>query len=281
MKNKTLVFGALGRMGSEIIKALPNDIAIRAADIARAGKFSSHVEEVIFDFNHIPDNLDHLLSDVRNMFLLWPPGVDTKTSIQPFIKAAAEYGVEQVVFLSILGADKLKVVPHRSVEKMLEASGMNWVFLRSAYFMQNLTGMHAPEIREKNELFIPAGYGELGFVDVRDVAAVGAKAMMEDHQNKAYSLTGKEGLTFSQVAVIFSEVMNKPIRYSNPSVLKFFRHMSKRGVPKGLIVFMVIEYTATKLGKSGLVTDEISRILGRPPRTIKEFVQDHLDVWQT
>lgn len=280
MTKKSLVFGSLGRMGSEIIKSLPNTISIRAADIQSSGRFPSHVEEVIFDFNHIPENLDYLFSDVQNMFLLWPPGVDVNSGIQPIIKAASNYGIEQVVFLSILNADKVKIVPHRSVEKMLEESGMDWVFLRSAYFMQNLTGIHAPDIREISEIVIPAGYGQLGFVDVRDVAAVGAKVLSENHTNVAYNLTGKYALTFTQVAEVFSEVLDKPIRYNNPSVFRFFLHMRNRGIPIGLIIFMIIEYSVTKLGKSGLVTDEIRAILNRPPKSIMEFVQDHIEVWK-
>lgn len=35
------------------------------------------------------------------------------------------------------------------------------------------------------------GDGKLGFIDVRDIGAVAAKAMREEgHQNKAYSITG-------------------------------------------------------------------------------------------
>lgn len=203
MTEKFLVFGALGRVGSAIIQALPTEAAIRAADITDQGDFPENVEPVIFDFNHPPDDLGYLFADMRGMFLLWPPGVAANQAMEPVIQAAAQHGVQQMVFLSILGADKLKVVPHRSVEKMIEASGMDYVFLRSAYFMQNLTGMHAPEIRDLGEIFIPAGYGTLGFVDVRDVGAVGAKALVEGHKNVAYSLTGSEALTYPQAAEIF------------------------------------------------------------------------------
>jgi uncharacterized protein YbjT (DUF2867 family) len=240
----------------------------------------ANVEPFLFDFNHPPEDLGPLLADVQRMFLLWPPGVDVKSALGPVIEAAVKHGVKQVVFLSILAADKLKVVPHRAVEKMLEESGMSWVFLRSAYFMQNLTGMHAPEIRERDEIFIPAGKGDLGMVDVRDVAAVGAKALVEDHRNMAYSLTGAEALTFARTAEIFSDVLGRPIRYTNPPTFKFTRQMKKRGVPGGLVTFMVIEYLATKLGKSGTVTTEVEGLLSRPPRSLEEFVSDHAEVWQ-
>lgn len=279
MSEKILIFGALGRVGSAIIQALPRSVEIRAADIADQGDFPENVEPVIFDFNHPPADWGYLFSGVTKMFLLWPPGVSANKALPPVIEAAVANGVKQVVFLSILGADKLKVVPHRSVEKMLEESGLEWVFLRSAYFMQNLTGMHAPEIRERGEVFIPAGHGTLGLVDVRDVGAVGAKVLMEGHSNRAYNLTGGQALTFTQAAEQFTETLGRPVRYSNPSVIQFFRAMRKRGVPTGLAIFMIVEYTATKLGKSGLVTQDVEHLLGRPPISFRQFVSDHQTVW--
>jgi uncharacterized protein YbjT (DUF2867 family) len=280
MSEKILVFGALGRVGSAIIQALPGDVEIRAADIVKGESCPDNVESVIFDFNSPPDDLTTIFEGIASMFLLWPPGVKVGEAIPPIIQAAAKRGVKKVVFLSILGADKLKVVPHRSVERMLEESGMDWVFLRSAYFMQNLSGIHAPEIKESGEIFIPAGFGTLGMIDVRDVGEVGAKALMGEHKNVAYSPTGPEGLTFIDVAEAFSKGLDRPIKYTNPTVLKFFRHMKRRGIPTGLIIFMIIEYTATKLGKSDLVTNQVEKILGRPPRTIHKFILEAASVWQ-
>ena len=114
----------------------------------------------------------------QRMFLLWPPGTDVQRDVKPVIEAAAARGVRQVVFLSILGAERIRVVPHRRVEQMLEASGMDWVFLRASYFMQNLSGVHRDDIRLRNEIFLPAGNGKTSFVDVRDVAGVAVHALL-------------------------------------------------------------------------------------------------------
>ncbi len=281
MTGKILVFGALGRVGSAVIKALPETAQIVAADLDFAkASFPPNVETRVFDFNHPPRDLSPLFAGVARMFILWPPGVDVKKAMQPVIRAAAQAGVRQAVYLSILGADRLKIVPHRTVEKLLEASGMNWVFVRSAYFMQNLSGIHAPEIKNQAEIYIPAGGVTLGLVDVRDVAAVIAKSLVEDHQNRAYSLTGGQALTFEQVAREFADVLQRPVRYGNPSAICFWRHMRQRGIPAGLVAFMLIEYAATKLGKSGHVTTQVGDLLGRPPISLRQFVQDHAYIWQ-
>ncbi len=84
MTDKILIFGALGRMGGSIIKALPADTPIRAADISVDGNYPDNVEPFLFDFNHPPVDLLPLFEDVSRMFLLWPPGVDVKEFDGPF-----------------------------------------------------------------------------------------------------------------------------------------------------------------------------------------------------
>lgn len=132
-----------------------------------------------------------------------------------------------------------------------------------------------PEIRGLDQIFLPAGSGTLGFVDVRDVAAVGAKALLDKPRNIAYSPTGPEAFTFNQTTAIFSWVLRRRINYSSPGSIRFFRHTRGRGMPTGLVVYMIIEYLMAKLGKSGRVTDEVERIIGRPATSTEQFVAGH------
>jgi len=278
--DKFLIFGARGRVGSELISALPPDVPLRAADIA-SGEYPAHVEQVRVDLNHGVKDWEQLFAGITGMFLLWPPGVRVQRVYPSLLEAAESRGVRQVVFLSILGADKLRMVPHRAIEKLLLESGMDWVFLRSAYFMQNLSGIHAQEIREQNEIFLPAGRGKLGLVDVRDLAAVASRALLEGFQNQVLEITGPQALDFYQAADIFSRVLGRPIYYRDPAVPSFFLRMRRRAVPVGLVVFMILEYLATKLGKSGQVTNQVERILNRPATPLELFVGDYAPVWNS
>lgn len=45
---------------------------------------------------------------------------------------------------------------------------MAWTFVRAAYLMQNLSTTHAPEIRERGEIWVPAGGGRTALVDARE-----------------------------------------------------------------------------------------------------------------
>ena len=276
---KLLVLGATGNMGGEIARQLgaagvPFRVGVRQP---AKTSFPPGVEVVRFD---AADSGSYgALDGTERMFLLWPPGTDVQRDIRPVIEAATERGVRQVVFLSILGAEKIRVVPHRSVEKMLEASGMDWVFLRASYFMQNLSGVHKDDIRLRNEIFLPAGNGKTSFVDVRDVAAVAVHALLHGTRNVAYDLTGPEALDYDDVASIFSVVLGRRVVYTRPSPLKFVRVTRQRGTPTTFVLFMLAEYTVARLGLAGRVTQDVPEVLARPATRLRQFAEDFRQVW--
>ena len=51
--------------------------------------------------------------------------------------------------------------------------------VRPSFFTQNLSTTHAADIRDRDQVFVPAGGGRTAFVDVLDVADVAAAALAE------------------------------------------------------------------------------------------------------
>jgi len=142
--------------------------------------------------------------------------------------------------------------------------------------MQNLSEVHGEDVVKRDQLFVPAGGGATSFVDARDVGAVAAVALTEaDHENRAYDLTGPAALTYEEVAAVFSGVLDRPITYADPSILTFVRRLRSRGEPLPFLVLMVGIYTTARLGLAGRVTDDVERLLGRPPRDVATFVADY------
>ncbi|KQQ62564.1 NmrA family NAD(P)-binding protein [Microbacterium sp. Leaf320] len=48
-------------------------------------------------------------------------------------------------------------MPHYRVEKYLEAVGAPFTFLRPNFFMQNLSTTYREDIRDRDEIYLPAG----------------------------------------------------------------------------------------------------------------------------
>ena len=280
-----LVMGATGNVGGEIARQLTAAgvrFAVgvrRPADVQErfAGGLPGQVTVRAFD---AADPATYpALDGVRRLFLLWPPGTSVQRDVKPVIEAARARGVQGVVFLSILGAERIRVVPHRSVERLLERSGMAWVFLRASYFMQNLSSVHQSDIRLRNEIFLPAGSGKTSFVDLRDVAAAGVAALTGELHRAAYDLTGEEALDYDDVAASLSVALGRRILYTRPSALEFLRVSRGRGVAIPFVLFMLAEYTVARLGLAGRLSGDLAGLLGRSPIRVRQFAEDYREVW--
>ncbi len=286
MANPVLVIGATGSVGMEVVKALQKTgQPVRAAvrDIAKAEeKLSAGVEYVQFDFKN-PATFEAAFKGVKRIFLMRPPNIsNAQRDILPAIRAAKSGGVEVIVFLSLLGVENNKIVPHYKIEKLLEESGMNWTFLRAGFFMQNLDTTQRQDIKENKDIFVPAGRGKTSFIDVRDIGTVAALSLTQDgHANKAYDLTGSEALDYYQVAEIFTQVLGYPVRYSQPSAVRFFwRWWRLRKTPLPFAIVMTILYTSVALGRGSRISPQLVQLLGQPPITMSQYVEDYKQVWK-
>jgi uncharacterized protein YbjT (DUF2867 family) len=290
MVTNILVTGATGNVGREVVQLLsaqdfPVTAAVRNSIEASKG-FGSNVRCVLFDFTN-PDTFADAFVGINKLFLVRPPAIADIHQITPALTAAKQAGVEEIIFLSIIGADKNRIVPHYAIERAIEQLNIPAVFLRCSFFMQNLNTTHRDNIRLRDRLFMPAGNGKTSFIDVRDIAAVAVKFLTEEHHhsqelseiNRAYELTGAVALTYYEVATIFTNVLGRPIHYTNPSIPIFIWQMLRQGFPLQFVLVMVGIYTTVRFGLADLMTSDIQQLLGRSPISIDRYVEDYRECW--
>jgi uncharacterized protein YbjT (DUF2867 family) len=280
-----LVTGATGNVGSFVVQGLrAKQVPLVAAvqDVAKARQsLGADVPLTLLDFTD-PATYLPALNGITTLFLVRPPAIsDVKKHIFPFIEAARQSGVSHVVFLSLMGVESNTVTPHYKIEQYLRATGIPFTFLRPSFFMQNLDTTHRDDIREHGEILVPAGRGKTSFIDTRDIAAVALKVLTEPgHTNKAYELSGSEALDYYEVAQIFTRVLGKPVKYSNPGILSFVHRMRQRNFPFNFILVMIALYSVARLGYAAKVTDTLEKLLGHPPTTIAQYIRDYQDKWK-
>ncbi len=280
-----MVTGATGNVGREVVKELlARGARVRVAvyDEADARRTPAGVAEVApFDFL-AADSYPAAFDGVARLFLMRPPAISNiKRDMKPAIDYAVAAGVRHIVFLSLVGAERNRVVPHAKVEKLLQQSGVAWTMLRCGFFMQNLDTTHRADIVEYDDIFIPAGNGRTAFIDTRDIGAAAAGVLTEPgHENAAYPLTGSESLTYGEVAQTMTEELGRPITYSDPSPLAFARRMRERGYASGYINVMNGIYLTTRLGMAAGVYPQAEQLLGRPPITLRQYVRDYVAAFQ-
>jgi uncharacterized protein YbjT (DUF2867 family) len=278
-----VVTGANGNVGAPLVEALAKrGEPVRAAVHEKREALDAAVETVPFDFED-RRTWEASFRKARALFVLRPPHISkVETSINPAIDTAVEAGVEHVVTLSVMGAGETPFLPHRRIEKHVESTGVAWTHVRPGFYMQNLSGTHREGIRRHDEIIVPAGNGAANWVDTRDIGELAAVVLAEgtDHHECTCEPTGPEALTYHEVAEILSEVLGRDISYECPSLWRYVQHMrTDTGFNLGFILFSCIPHTIVRLGRSERITNDVERVLGRSPRTLRDFCEDYAEVW--
>ena len=70
------------------------------------------------------------------------------------------------------------------------------------------------------------------------------------------------------------------MRYADPSPLAYARALRARGRPQAFVVVTLGNYTVACLGLAARVIDDVSRLLGRAPLTLRQYIEDCRDAWE-
>ncbi|HMO11584.1 MAG TPA: NmrA family NAD(P)-binding protein [Actinotalea sp.] len=280
-----LVTGATGNVGRAVVDVLvAAGVPVRRAlhDGSTDRATSGQAEDVVFDFTRAA-TWAPAFDGVRSMLLVRPPALgNVRRDLIPALRAARDAGVQHVVFLSLQGAETNPLVPHATVESWLRRSGMDWTFVRASFFFQNLSTTHASDIRDRDEICVPAGARATAFVDALDVAAVAAAALLDPdgHRDTAWTVTGPHALSYTEVAEVLSRVLERPVTYARPGLLRYARHARRTlGMPGAMVLVTSAIYTAARLGLAAGLTDDVRTVLGRAPIDLETFVRRERTVW--
>lgn len=283
---KILITGASGTVGQPVVRELlekEEKIVAAGTDPEKLLRiFGDKVEAVKFDFTD-KSAFINALKDINKVFLMRPPHLGKPEDLYPFIEAMAAKEIKLVAFLSLMGVEKNPFPPHHKIEKYIEAAGIPFAHIRPGFFMQNLSGIHSVEIRENNEILVPAGKSRTSFIDAADIGLAIATILNEPekYQNSKHTITGPEALNYYEIADILSEFTGRKIEYNKPGFLKYRRHyINERGFDKKYVNITMALYLMTRLGTAKKVTDDFKKITGKAPRGFREFARDNLEAFQ-
>lgn len=271
-----LVTGATGNVGAEVLKQLREaGFSAIAAGRSGEGRLSRRL-----DFEDA-STFGQAFGGIKKVFLVRPPAVsNVKKYMFPAIDAAVKAGVGHFVLLSLQGAEKNNFVPHHTLEQYLTKQKAAWTFLRPSFFMQNLSTTHREEIRQKSEIFVPAGNGRTNFIDAGDIALAAVKTLTEPgHENKAYEITGSESLTYLEIADILSETLGRKITYKNPGPIAFFARKLSEKQPLLYAFVTTALYTASAAGLAAGMSPDFVNLTKKNPKLFRQFVLENRDLW--
>ena len=278
---KVLITGATGNVGIEVLTALKKlnhqlEIfsGVRDTEIDNEKLTDFNIKKIKFDFTS-SDTFVSALQNIDLLFLLRPPQIsDVNKYFAPLIEIAKLSSVKHIVFLSVQGVEKSKIIPHHKIEKLIVESKIPYTFLRPAYFMQNFTTTLRNDLVNHQRIYLPAGQAKFTIIDVEDIGAVAAKVLTEpqNHINKSYELTNNEILTFTEMAEKISSGIGKTINFISPNLLQFFFAKRKENMPSMLILVMIMLHYFPRFQKTPKTTDCVKNITGQEPKSFDNFV---------
>ncbi|MBK1811168.1 SDR family oxidoreductase [Clostridium sp. YIM B02505] len=279
---KILVTGASGNVGNYVVKELlkmgEKVVAAGTNTEKLQTMFDNKVEATKLDFTD-RSTFKSALYEIDRVFLMRPPHLGKPEDLFPFIDAMKANNIKLVCFLSLMGVENNTIPPHHKIEKYIETLEIPFAHIRPGFFMENISGIHSVEIRERDEIFIPAGRSKTSFIASEDIGLSIAVALHtpELHKNTAYTITGGEALDYYQVAQIISKVTGRRIVYKKPGFLKYRRYyIKKRGLDKSYVNVTVALYFMTRMGTAKKVTDEFYKLTGKRPKSFEAFVKENV-----
>jgi uncharacterized protein YbjT (DUF2867 family) len=222
-----VVIGATGHTGNVIAeKLLANREKVRVVgrDERRLERFKQRGAEAFVGDVTDASAMARAFSGADAAYVMIPPNVSSPSvlayqqRVSEALAAALENnGVRHAVVLSSYGADKADktgpVVGLHTLEKKLDAiPGLNVLFIRAGYFMENIlpqvnvipsVGSMAGPVR--SDLALP-------MIATRDIGAFAAEALSQrDFQGKQRrELLGARDVTYTQVAKVVGAAIGKP-----------------------------------------------------------------------
>jgi uncharacterized protein YbjT (DUF2867 family) len=281
-----LITGATGTVGSEIVKRLSargEQVRAVTRDLHKAeANRLPHVQFVQADFDE-SDSMRRTCSGVEHAFLLTNSSERAEQQQIAFVEVARKSGVRHVVKLSQLHADTNSpgrfLRYHAAVESAVQAAGLSFTFLRPNLYMQGLLNFRQ-SIKEKRAFFAAAADARVSAVDVRDLADVAVAALTgSEHNNKNYSLTGPEGLTFGEMAKQLSVALGRLITYVDVPPEAMRSALTALGFPAWQVDGLLEEFGMYRRGEAAGVESGVCEALSRTPRSFAEFARDYASLF--
>lgn len=280
---KVLVSGATGKLGPHAVRALRERGAAVSALVRDPGKAATllgpDVELVLGRFGDT-SVVRAALEAVDAFLLLTPHGPDMAATQNTLVDLAAASGTRVVKVsgtssgIGPTGPDACR--QHYDTEQYLASSGVPWAVLRPNGFMQTLVAGMAATVRERGAVVNPLGTAGIALVDCADVGAAAAAVLCDPaHDGRHHVLTGPSAPTYAQMAEDIERLTGRTVVVLDVTPEQAGAAARAKGLSDWEAGHLAEMLALFRTGAAEEISDDLPRLLGRPARSVAEFVADN------
>lgn len=282
---QVLVTGATGNIGSRLIPRLASrpDIAVRALvrSLEKAAPLAADGAELVPGCFEDSQAVRRAMQKIDTLVLITPAGPSAADQASAALAAARETGVRKIVRVSVFnaayGGPSDVTRQHGGTDREIRASGLTYTILRPPFFMQNLCFLAARSIVKEGRIYSGTGDGRLSMIDLRDVVDCAEESVMsEASDNKTFTLTGPESISFHEIADRLSRMMGRPVQ--NVPVFPEWVEQSIRARGRGGWYGRVMSDLCRAYSENwgDVITGDVALITGHRPRPFDVFAREVL-----
>ena len=191
------------------------------------------------------------------------------------IDAAVRAGVKHIVFMSAAGTRREEEpalgASYWRGEQRLIATAPAWTILRMNFYAEAFLQLAQASLSQG----VLTGLAEnrAAFVARGDVAAAAAGILIGDsHAGAIYNATGPERLSGAERAGLVAEIAGRPLAFVTITEEQLRGGLTKAGLPAVVVNTVVSIQRAFAAGVFDIVTGDVERLGGRPPRPLRDVL---------
>ena len=281
-----LVTGASGHLGRLTVRALldrgvpANQIVATArtpenvTDLADRGVVVRHA-----DYSDL-QSLKEAFTGADRVLLVSSSAVGQRIEQhRNVVDAAREAGVDLIGYTSAPHADTTEMLlaaEHAATERLIRESGLDYVFLRNSWYLENYTEQLATTLEHK-AILGSAGNGRVSGASRADYAAAAAAVLAGDGpRNHIYELGGDTAFTLSEYAETLSGLVGETIAYVDQPPAQYQAILESAGVPEPIARLVADSDVAVARGDLLVESGDLSRLIGRPTTPLADAIRTAL-----
>jgi len=265
---KIVMTGSTGNLGGLLLKQLlfrchAKDLilSVRQPHTLKGWK-QSNLDIRYGDYD-APESLVSSFHGANKLMMISSPCIDETVRLRQHlsvVEAARQAGIDHIVYTSIFSPEKGQLPAHRlhlETEQAIRESKIPYTFLRNAFYSDIVKYLGIREAAVSGVLVSPPGNWIFNTVSRWDLAKAAAIVLTEGgNAYRTFELTPKRPWSLDDLAISISEVTGRKVVHRTDTAYKND-------------IYQMLPYS-----DMNFVSDDLSRLVGQPLRSLTDEVRD-------